>query len=305
MTALSFSKKSTLLGIVYALIAALGFSGKAILVKFAYRDGGDALTVLAWRMLFSLPFFLWALIRFDTPNHHPLKTTDCLLILYLGFVGYYLSSLFDFLGLTLISASLERLILFLYPTLVVIASAILSKKRLTQFEVLALILSYGGLLCVYSVQDLKENSSLIKGSFLVFMSALTYSSYLIGAGQAIKRLGTLRFTTYVMSVATLCVILQYLLFHKMTLFQQSLSFYGISFVMAIVSTVLPVFCLSFAIPLMGAGPVALIGCVGPFFTLFLAHYSLSEPISLNQFIGALMVLAGVLVISFTQKRETL
>lgn len=286
-------------GVLMALVAAVGFSAKAILVKLAYRHGVDAVTLLALRMVFAVPIFLAAAVWSVTRNHATrVALRDWGAIVLLGLIGYYLSSLLDFQGLEHISAGLERMILFLYPTLVVLLSAALHRKPLRAREKLALALGYAGIALVFA-QDLGSGAhgNVTLGALLVFGSALTYSTYLIGAGPVIQRVGAFRFTAYAMVVASSAVLAQFFLTHPAGALRQPVDVYQLALAMAVFSTVLPVFLLSAAIRRIGSGHTALVGTVGPVSTLFLAAWALAEPITALQLAGSTLVLAGVWLVS--------
>lgn len=297
------NNQPALFGAVFAALAAIGFSAKAILVKLAYASSVDAVTLLAIRMAFSVPFFVaiawWSSRNLDA---QPLARQDWLAVIALGLIGYYLSSLLDFTGLQYISAGLERLILFLYPTMVVLLSAALYKRRVRGAEILALVLSYAGIALVF-VHDVRTaQAGLVLGAALVFASTLTYSVYLIGAGHTIARIGAIRFTAYAMVVASIATFLQFALTHPIAALLLPQQVYLLGFIMAIVSTVLPVFMLSAAIRLIGSGHTALIGSIGPVSTLFLASLILGESLSGLQLSGAALVMAGVLSMSLRRGR---
>jgi drug/metabolite transporter (DMT)-like permease len=292
------SKSQALLGYGLATLAAIGFSTKAILVKLAYYEPVDAITLLMLRMLFSAPFFLIVALRHLLVNRgNVLNLKDYLALLVLGLLGYYLSSLFDFIGLQYISAELERLILFLYPTFVVIISALLFGKAFGRKEIVALLLSYAGIGVVFKDELALPSENLLLGAGFVFASTLTYAAYLIGAGETIARIGASRFTAYAMLVACVATVLQFSLTHPPQALLVSMRIYQISLVMAVISTVLPVFMLSTAIRMIGSGHTSLIGMLGPVSTLFMAGYFLGEQLSLRQIAGAVLVMLGVFSLS--------
>lgn len=294
----SSTNRRALLGTGFALLAAVGFSGKAILVKLAYRDGVDAVTLLALRMLFSVPVFLAAALWSSTRDHlNRIERRDWGGIIGLGLLGYYLSSLLDFSGLAYISAGLERLVLFLYPTMVVVLSAMLFKRPIRRREVIALFLSYAGIALVFLHDFGTTPKGIVVGVMFVFGSTLTYSVYLIGAGQVIARVGAIRFTAYAMLIASVATLIQFLLTHPVAMIHQPARVYELSLAMAVFSTVLPVFMLSAGIRLIGSGRTSLIGSIGPVSTIFMAQYFLGEPVSTLQISGSFLVLAGVLSVS--------
>ncbi|KAF0201925.1 MAG: hypothetical protein FD173_2058 [Gallionellaceae bacterium] len=297
----TFAQRDVLLGVVFALLAAVGFSAKAILVKLAYLDNVDAVTLLALRMAFSVPFFIGVALWVQRRHAVPLNTHDRLLVLGLGLIGYYCSSFLDFLGLQYISAGLERLILFLYPTMTVILAALLYKRAIGRKVIAAMVLSYAGIALVF-LHDVGVNEgSVVLGSALVFASTLSYSIYLVGAGHAIARIGSMRFTAYAMVVASAASLLQFGVMRPLSALDLPLRVYELSLAMAIFSTVLPVFLLSFAIRRIGSGSASLIGSIGPVSTIYMAYVFLGERISLLQIAGSALVLAGVLVISLSSK----
>lgn len=297
-------KRDALLGVVFAILAAVGFSAKAILVKLAYLDSVDAVTLLALRMVFSVPFFIGVALWVRFHHAEPLSNRDRMLVLVLGLIGYYLSSFLDFLGLEYISAGLERLILFLYPTMTVILTALVYKRAIGKKVIAAMLLSYAGIALVF-VHDvgMKQGGSVVLGATLVFLSTLSYSTYLAGAGHAIARMGTARFTAYAMVVASAASLLQFVVTHPMSALDLPVRVYELSIAMAIFSTVLPVFLLSYAIRHIGSGSASLIGSIGPVSTIYLAYVFLNENISLLKIVGSSLVLIGVIIVSVNSRRE--
>jgi drug/metabolite transporter (DMT)-like permease len=290
------AERDALLGLFFALVAAVGFSAKAILVKLAYREGVDAVTLLALRMAFSVPFFAAAIWWTRRQAPEPIGRRDLGLILLLGLSGYYLSSYLDFLGLQYISAGLERLILFLYPTMTVLMSAALLRHRIGRRVWMAMGLSYAGIVLVF-LHDLGAvRGNLALGAALVFASTLSYSLYLVGAGHAIGRIGATRFTAYAMMVASAASLLQFAATRPLAALDLSARAFALAAGMALFSTVMPVFLLSFAIRRIGSGKASLIGSIGPVSTIFLAWIFLQESVSLLQIAGSALVLGGVLLI---------
>ncbi|KAB2926661.1 MAG: DMT family transporter [Candidatus Contendobacter sp.] len=286
-------------GLLCAVLAAVGFSFKAILVKLTYRYGVDAETLLALRMAFSLPFFIamgWMSAHRATRRLTP---HDGAWLFGLGLLGYYLASYLDFLGLHYISAALERLILFVYPTLVVLLSALWLGQPLTRRALGALALCYAGIALAVA-HDLRLAGTardLALGGALVFGSALSYALYLLGSGRVVGRLGALRVTALASLIACGLGIGQFLLLRPLAALAQPWPVYGLALAMALFSTVLPVWAVSEAIRRIGAGPVALTGSLGPIVTLLLAWLLLDEALGGAQLIGAALVITGVMVIA--------
>ncbi len=278
------------------MIGSVLFSGKAIVVKLAYRHGVDATTLIALRMIFSVPFFavtyVWA-----SRGRPPLARADHIKLVVIGLLGYYAASYLDFLGLKFISAGLERLILYLNPTLVLLISVLVLGQRLLRLDLIALGLAYAGIALVFWHDVSFDRSGTLLGSALVFASAACYAVYLVMSGQLVKRIGALRLTSYAMGVSTAAVLLQFVLLNPWSALQQPVPVYGLSLFNAIFCTVLPVFATMLVIERIGAGNTALAAMVGPVATIALAYIFLGETVSLWQLAGTALVLAGVYVLS--------
>jgi drug/metabolite transporter (DMT)-like permease len=291
--------RASLAGTAFALLAATGFSAKSILIKLAYAHPVDATVLLTLRMLFAAPFFIvMALWSGRVGSTRPLTRQQWLSIAGLGFTGYYLASYLDFLGLTYITAGLERLILFLYPTIVVLLSAWWLKKRIPAIHWVALALSYGGIGFVF-VENLDFGShahDVAWGSALVFASGVVYAFYLIGAGETIGKVGATRFTAYAMLVACVVCVIQFLVTRLPRALALPSEVYLLTFAMAIISTVIPAWLMSEAIRLSGANHAALVGSVGPVATIAMGYWILDEPVTAIQLAGAALVLTGVTLV---------
>jgi drug/metabolite transporter (DMT)-like permease len=301
-------KSQVWLGILCAIIAAVGFSIKSILIKLAFAQGVDSVTLLALRMLFAMPFFIAMLVWDKSKTQRiNLQSADWRMILALS-TAYYLFNVLDFLGLQTVSAGLERLIQFLYPTMTVLLAAWLYRRRLGRAVIWAMLLSYAGITLVFWDQALHDVSSqhagFILGSVLIFISALCYAIYLVGAGHVIPRMGATRFTAYAMLLASMASLVQFLLTHHAAQLLQNSTVYGLAVAMALFSTVMPVFALAAGMRLIGSANTSLIGSAGPVFTIYLAHVFLGEKLSAVQLIGSLLVLLGVLLISKHSKKES-
>jgi len=290
-------------GAIVAFLAAVFFSTKAIFVKLTYLYGADAISALALRMIMALPFLLVAGWFSTRGGARPLTRADWKAVLLLGFLGYYLSSLLDFLGLQYITASLERLILFLYPTIVALISWVVLKKPIGMRGIGALVLSYIGI-SISFVRDLEHSGDaatvLIGGGF-VFACTITYAIYIVGSGEMVGRIGALRFGAYATVVAAICCVAQFLLTRPLSALDLPQQVYWYSLAMAIIATVLPVIMTAKAIHMIGAPKVAIIGAVGPIATIVLAWKFLGEPIGWEQLVGAALVMSGVLLISVRKK----
>lgn len=289
------------IGPACAVLGVLGFSFKAIFIKLAYvAHPVDPITLLTLRMLYSAPLFAaiaWWASR--GPGTAPIARADWRLLAVLGFIGYYLSSLFDFIGLQYISASLERLILFLYPTFVVLLSAWWLRTPITGRAVLALLLSYAGIALAFW-HDLRitgDAAATLTGGGLVLASAALYAAYLVRAGGIIARLGSLRFVAWAMLASTVYVLAHFVLTRPLAALTAPARVQGLALVMAIFSTVLPTLLIAESVRRMGANAASLVGALGPFFTIAFGAMLLGEPVHQLQLAGAVLVLGGVLLVT--------
>ncbi|MAO65272.1 MAG: EamA family transporter [Balneola sp.] len=290
------------------LIAGTGiilFSSKAVMVKLAYGYEIDELSLLLLRMVFALPFYLgvWAYKRSEW-KERPLGSKKWVGVIALGLVGYYFASFFDFKGLTYISASLERLILFTYPTIVLILSAIFLKKKVTGFQLTAILITYAGLAIIFlDNQGIASGATedVITGSAFILLSAFTYAIYLTGTNFMIGGIGTLRLTTIVMSMSCLSVIIHFSIVQTPDIFGYPYQVYVIGLLMAVFATVLPSFMINEAIKRIGAPDVSILGSLGPVSTITLSMIFLGERLTLIQFFGALVIISGVAIISLNKR----
>ena len=290
-------EKSNAYGAGLALLAALGFSLKAIFVKLAYPYGVDAVTLLALRMGFALPAFLWVALA-GRKTGVRLTRGDWGRLFALGCVGYYGASILDFWGLQYISAGLERLILFTYPTLTLLIGVFFQGKPFTRREGLAVVLCYAGIGFAF-VHDLGlgDPRDVLIGGALVFGSSISYALYLSGSATMIVRVGAMRFAALSSLVSAAVVLVHFLLVQPLSAFIQPLPVYGWGLGMAIFATVVPVFAQSAAIRRIGAGHASLVSMVGPVLTIGFGWWLLGEGVSLAQMGGAVLVVIGILIVS--------
>lgn len=296
-------RNARLSGILLVASGAILFSGKAVIIKLAYRYGVDAVTLLALRMLLSAQFFVllgwWAARGADV---QPLSSRDKGSLVMLGLIGYYLASYFDFLGLQYVTAALERLLLFVHPTFVVMFSALLFGRRITGRDVFAILLSYLGIFVVFGVDLATQPGNVALGAFWVLLSALFYAAYLIGSGRLVGRVGSMRFACYAGLISSVAVVVHFLVTREVALiFSQPAPVYWLALVMAVFSTVMPIVLTSEGIRRIGASHASIIGSVGPLATIFLGAIFLGEHVTVVQIAGALLVLGGVLTISLARK----
>ncbi|MCU0445401.1 MAG: DMT family transporter [Microscillaceae bacterium] len=284
----------TWLGVVLVAAGAVGFASKAVLAKLMYRYGLEAMPVLTLRMFFSLPFFLILIYWYsDNAKLRTVQKKDILWLVVLGFSGYYLSSLLDFIGLQYISAGLERLILFTYPTIIILASAIFLKKPIQNRQIYALLLTYLGIFLAMREDIGIKNENFLLGALFVFGSACTYSFFLMGSERIIPKFGSITYSAWAMLIATFFMFLHYLIASRVDLWHFPSEVYGLSLLMALIATVIPIVLTVEGIRLLGAGNMAIVGNIGPISTILLAYIFLNEPITLWQIVGTGFVLAGI------------
>ncbi|MDR7298615.1 drug/metabolite transporter (DMT)-like permease [Pelomonas aquatica] len=283
-------------GLLLAVLGAIGFSGKAIIVKLAYRHGVDAVTLLMWRMLLALPFFL--LMAWWAGRGKPALTRrDWRDVAVLGFTGYYLASYLDFAGLAYITASLERLILYLNPTLVLLISVLFFKHRLQARQVLAMAISYAGVVAVFAHELSFEGRSTALGAALVFGSAVSYAVYLALSGKVVQRLGSMRLAGLASTVACGLCIAQFALLKPLAAAAVPEPVLWLSLLNATACTVAPVLMVMLAIARIGAPLSSQIGMVGPMSTLIMGVLILGEPMNGWIVVGTVLVLGGVFLVS--------
>ena len=295
-------KKISLAGFIITFLGAILFSTKAIIVKSAFADTKvDALTLLTLRMIFSLPFYLIAAFLVSNKEGNvKLTGRQWATIVLLGLFGYYLSSLFDFVGLQYISAGLERLILFLYPTFVVFINIGVFKQRISRIQKLALVLTYAGIAIAYvgEINIDTQNPNFYWGSLLIFLCAITYAIYISGSGRIIPIVGGTKFTAYAMLASTAGVFIHFTIQGSYEALKAGAGLWGYGVLLAIVATVIPSFMISNGLKRIGSNNVAIISGIGPVSTIVQAHFILGERIFTAQIIGTVLVIVGVLLIGW-------
>lgn len=291
------SSRIALGGIGLAAVGAVAASGKAIIVKLGLRHGVDATTLLALRMAMAMPLFL-LLAWWSSRRAAPLCWADRARIAWLGFTGYYLSSWLDFQGLQYISVTLERLILYLNPTLVLLINVLLARQRPGRWQLAALALSYLGVLLAFGHDLQREGGRIVLGSALVLASAVSYALYLYGSGRIVARVGAVRLTAQASCVACVLVLLHFALTHPLPLlWQVPAPVQWLSLLNALVCTVLPVLAIMLAVRRIGSSLAAQVGMLGPVSTIVMSLWLLGEPMGPAQVAGTVLVLVGVLLVT--------
>jgi drug/metabolite transporter (DMT)-like permease len=296
------ASKNVATGLALALVGSIAFSGKAIIVKLAYRHGVDAVTLIMYRMLFALPIFAlmawWA-----SRGKPPLTRKDWLGVLGLGFTGYYLASFLDFAGLAYISASLERLILYLNPTLVVMLGWVLYRRGIRWGQAVGMLISYCGVVLVFGHEANLQGSDAAWGTLLVFLSAVSYAIYLVYSGELVRRLGSLRLVGLATTVACLFCLLQFVALRPLSAAVVAPEVIWLSILNATLCTAAPVLMVMMAIERVGAGMTAQTGMVGPLSTIIMGAWILGEPFTVWVAAGTALVLTGIFVFTQLARRQ--
>jgi len=279
-------------GIVLAAAGAVAFSGKAILAKLMYRHGVDAVTVVAWRMALALPMFL-ALAAWASRGQAALTRRDWAAVWGLGFSGYYAASMLDFAGLQYISASLERLILYLGPTIVMVISVLWFKRHVSTRQWLAAAISYSGALVVFGHELTLQGGAVALGAALVFGSAVSYSVYLVASGEVVGRLGSMRLTGLASSAACVLCLLHFAVARPWAAFLVPPPVMGLSALNAVACTFAPVLMVMMAIERIGSAMTAQVGMIGPLSTIAMGVLLLDEPFTPWLLAGTVLVMSGV------------
>jgi drug/metabolite transporter (DMT)-like permease len=297
----SFRSSLTTYGIVAA--SSLFFCSKAVFVKLAYRYQMDAVTVLALRMALALPFFLvggWIDAR---RNPRPIAAKDWGMLALLGFFGWYLSSVVNFMGLEHVSVGLERMILYTYPSIVILGSVFFFKKPLRALVVVAMGVSYLGILIGYHAEASTSDSETLYGALLIFASAVSYAVFVMLSGQVVSRIGPVRFTSCVVGFSAIFVLIHFFLTHPpKLLLQLSSGAYGCGIALAVAGTVIPSYLFGIGLKRAGSQAFAIIGMIGPLGTVFLGWMILGEALNLTQILGLLLTLAGGLAVSLLKDK---
>ncbi|HCE93809.1 MAG: multidrug DMT transporter permease [Burkholderiales bacterium GWA2_64_37] len=294
--------KNAATGLTLALLGSIAFSGKAIIVKLAYRHGVDAVTLIMYRMLFALPIFA-VMAWWASRGKPPLTRKDWLGVLGLGLTGYYLASFLDFAGLAYISASLERLILYLNPTLVVMLGWVLYRRSITWGQAVGMLISYCGVVLVFGHEANLQGTNAAWGTLLVFLSAVSYAIYLVYSGEMVRRLGSLRLVGLATTVACLLCLLQFVVLRPFSAAVVAPEVIWLSVLNATLCTAAPVLMVMMAIERVGAGMTAQTGMVGPLSTILMGVWILGEPFTVWVAAGTALVITGIFVFTQLARRQ--
>jgi len=292
------SKKHFIYGVLLGVLGIVLFSSKAIMVKLSYQYKIDAVSILFLRMLFSFPFYIViAYLYRNQKGEEPNTKKDYIWLISFGFIGYYLASLFDFIGLQYIKASLERIILFVYPTIVLIFNKIFLKKEIHKNQKLAILFTYIGIIITFGSEVNISGNHTYLGGFFILLSALTYASYLVGSGWLIPKFGVMRFTAYAMLVSCICVFINFGIQFNENIWNYPWQVYALGISIAVFATVIPSFLVSQSIKMISSSNFAVVASVGPISTIILAVVFLNEKLTVLQLLGTIIVILGILFVS--------
>ena len=283
-------------GILLGALGAVLFSHKAIVIKLSYLYAASPEVLLALRMLLAFPFFMLVLRWFERAPAPSMNVRDWAQVAFLGAVGYYAASYFDFLGLQTISVGLGRVILYLNPAIVLILSALFLGKRISRQQFAAMLVAYAGVVMVFWHDVSLSGDGLFIGALFTLGSAFSYALYLVMAGEMVQRMGSIRLVAYASTASAICCLLQVLLVDPVALISQPWQVYGLSLINATLCTVAPMVAVMMAIDRVGSTAAAQAGAVGPVATLFLGWLVLGEPISSLQLLGTAVVISGIWIL---------
>ena len=293
-------------GFLWAVLGTILFSTKAIWIKLCFKTTNiDASSLLMLRMLFSLPFYIAAMwYFFKNQQLKKVKASTYIGACLIGLLGYYMSSLFDFIGLQYVSASIERIILFIYPTLAVLLNLMIFKVAITTRQWIAILITYFGIGLAYwgELNQIPDTKTFFFGTWMILLCAITFALYLVGSGKIIPKIGAPQFTSLSMLAATVGIFIHYWVTHSQNVaaiidlpILNSTSIYYV-IALAIIATVIPSFLMSGGMKRIGSNDLAIITSIGPVSTLFQARWVLNEAFSWEQILGTVFVLVGVLLV---------
>jgi drug/metabolite transporter (DMT)-like permease len=301
-------------GFLWAVLGTILFSTKAILIKLCFKTTNiDASSLLMLRMLFALPFYAAAMwYYFANQQLKKVKPSTYFAAGLIGLLGYYISSLFDFIGLQYVSASIERIILFIYPTLAVLLNLLIFKVAITKRQWLAILITYIGIGLAYwgELNQIPDTKMFFFGTWMILLCAITFAFYLVGSGKIIPKIGAPQFTSLSMLAASVGIFIHYFVTHQQgiasivdmpILYSSSI---WLVIALAIIGTVIPSFLMSGGMKRIGSNDLAIITSIGPVSTLFQARWILNEAFSWEQILGTVFVVLGVILVKKVGATQT-
>ena len=301
-------------GFLWAVLGTILFSTKAILIKLCFKSTNiDASSLLMLRMLFALPFYAAAMwYYFANQQLKKVKPSTYFAAGLIGLLGYYISSLFDFIGLQYVSASIERIILFIYPTLAVLLNLLIFKVAITKRQWLAILITYIGIGLAYwgELNQIPDTKMFFFGTWMILLCAITFAFYLVGSGKIIPKIGAPQFTSLSMLAASVGIFIHYFVTHQQgiasivdmpILYSSSI---WLVIALAIIGTVIPSFLMSGGMKRIGSNDLAIITSIGPVSTLFQSRWILNEAFTWEQILGTVFVVLGVILVKKVGATET-
>lgn len=301
-------------GFLWAVLGTILFSTKAILIKLCFKTTNiDASSLLMLPMLFALPFYAAAMwYYFANQQLKKVKPSTYFAAGLIGLLGYYISSLFDFIGLQYVSASIERIILFIYPTLAVLLNLLIFKVAITKRQWLAILITYIGIGLAYwgELNQIPDTKMFFFGTWMILICAITFAFYLVGSGKIIPKIGAPQFTSLSMLAASVGIFIHYFVTHQQgiasivdmpILYSSSI---WLVIALAIIGTVIPSFLMSGGMKRIGSNDLAIITSIGPVSTLFQARWILNEAFTWEQILGTVFVVLGVILVKKVGATET-
>lgn len=295
MTSSAAKNHTFLIGATLMLVSALGLSFKPIFIKLIYAQEAtmDAIGLLAFRLIWVLPVVATLLVVAAIKSNVKLTRHDHVACVGLGFLGYYLSSILDFTGLQYISANLERMILFLYPSFVVLIAAWANRRRMTRVHVVSLAICYLGIALMFGHDETNEFVVTAKGAILVFFAAISFAVFIHLSASVIARIGAVLFSAYALTVSASMALLHYAIQHGVHVIHASPSTHTLIAALAVFSTIIPIFAMSKSIKLIGASNAVIVSTAGPVFTLVFAYFILGEALTAMQLLGMGFIIGGI------------
>ena len=289
-------------GFTLAFIAVAMFSSKSIFIKLAYEYGVDTTTLMTWRMLLAMPFYLYMLhLVLKQPMRQPLSRDSIISIIVLGLMGYYAASWLDLYALNFITAHYERIVLYTYPAFVLIINALWQKRPIKLVELASLTIAYAGLLLIFYYDLSNLGEAVITGTLLVLASSLSFSFYVVGSQKYSGKYGSKFFTCIAMLAATVAIVIHFFLTHNPSDLLQPLPVLLYAAAIAIIATVIPSFLMNAAIEKIGANNASISGSLGPVLTTIFSIVLLNEVFTLVHALGMALVIAGIYYLSKKHK----
>lgn len=284
------------LGILLSVLGALLLSTKGIFAKILYDNGADYESVTVVRAILSIPlFWMWYFMR-RKKTIQSISKDSLFIILLAGFIAYYFGALINFYALTMIDASIERLILYSFPAIVIVFKSLQKKTMPSKNMMLVLMVIYLGLFLTLGIGNQALMMQNFYGGLLVFVSTITISIYFLLNEKYGQEIGSITFTTIAMTGATVSLFVHATLTNNLSWMTWSSEMWINMLMLVLVATTIPLFMVAEGIKRSGASASALGTTIAPPSTIFFAWLILGETLEASQIIGCLMVLFGIILL---------